>query len=335
VPLHEGREVQTLRRLEHIGGVRKQMEILLSRSSLEPGIFGVMRPVLVWPHGISERLDDAHLEAILVHELCHVRRRDNLAAAMHMLVEAVFWFHPLVWWMGARLVEERECACDEEVVELGSERQVYAEGILKVCKFCVGSPLAFVSGVTGADLKKRIVRIMSEQVARKLGLGRKLLLSVAGLVAVALPFVFGLLHPAQSQAQSQHQSASLKRPAFEVVSIKPDKDAPGSMGGWFSPGTYTERGATVEFLIKEAYGLEDDQLLGAPSWLKSEKYDVQAKVPDDAAKDLQKLTFDQFVAVSNRMVQALLTDRFKLAVHRETRDLPMFALVIAPGTGTS
>ena len=79
-----------------------------------------MHPVLLWPEGLSERLDDAHLEAVIAHELCHVRRRDNLAAAIHMLVEAVFWFHPLVWWLGARLIDERERACDEEVLQRGS-----------------------------------------------------------------------------------------------------------------------------------------------------------------------------------------------------------------------
>src|SRR6266576_923925 len=77
---------------------------------------------------------------MLAHELWHVQRRDNLAAAVHMLVEAVFWFHPLLWWLGARLVEERERACDEEVLEMGKERQVYAESILKICEFCVESP---------------------------------------------------------------------------------------------------------------------------------------------------------------------------------------------------
>ena len=167
-PLHEGREWEALRRVENSGGLRAQIEMLLSRASLEPGIFGVVKPVMVWPQGISAHLDDAHMEAILAHELRHVRRRDNLAAAMHMVVEAIFWFHPLVWWLGARLVEERERACDEEVLELGSERQVYAESILKVCEFCVGSPLACVSGVTGADLKKRIVHIMTKGVVRKL-----------------------------------------------------------------------------------------------------------------------------------------------------------------------
>ena len=133
-PLREGREADALRRLERlgIGGLQPPIEMVTSRTSLEPGVFGIVRPVLVWPEGISQRLEDAHLEAILAHELWHIRRRDNLAAAVHMLAEAVFWFHPAVWWLGARLVEERERACDEEVVELGSDRQVYAESILKI-----------------------------------------------------------------------------------------------------------------------------------------------------------------------------------------------------------
>ena len=63
------------------------------------------------------------MEAMLAHEVAHVRRRDNLTAALHMLVEAMFWFHPLVWWMERRLVEERERACDEEVVEMGGDAE--------------------------------------------------------------------------------------------------------------------------------------------------------------------------------------------------------------------
>jgi len=91
-----------------------------SDPQLEPGVFGIVRPVLYLPPRIADHLDDAQLKAIVAHELCHIRSRDNLTAALHMLVEAVFWFHPLVWWIGARLVDERERACDEEVV---AERQ--------------------------------------------------------------------------------------------------------------------------------------------------------------------------------------------------------------------
>jgi bla regulator protein blaR1 len=97
IPLLEGREVEALRRQERVAGIRRRVEMLLSRATLEPGIFGMTRPILVWPEGISQHLETAHLDAIVAHELRHVRRRDNLAAAFHMMVEAVFWFHPLVW----------------------------------------------------------------------------------------------------------------------------------------------------------------------------------------------------------------------------------------------
>jgi beta-lactamase regulating signal transducer with metallopeptidase domain len=72
------------------------IEVMSSPTRLEPGLFGVFRPVLLLPEGIADRLTSAQLKAILVHELCHVRRRDNLAAAMHMVVQAIFWFHPVV-----------------------------------------------------------------------------------------------------------------------------------------------------------------------------------------------------------------------------------------------
>ena len=116
------------------------IQVVATAARLEPGVVGMFRPVLLLPEGITARLTQAQLQAVLAHELCHVRRRDNLTAAVHMLVEALFWFHPLVWWLGARLVDERERACDEEVLQLGGEPQAYAESILRVCEFYLESP---------------------------------------------------------------------------------------------------------------------------------------------------------------------------------------------------
>src|SRR3977135_4480344 len=103
-------------------------------SAVEPGIFGIFQPILLLPDGIVTHLAAEQLAAILAHELCHWRRKDNLTAALHMLVEALFWLHPLVWWLGGRMIVERERACDEAVIQSGSNRRVYAEGILKVCQ---------------------------------------------------------------------------------------------------------------------------------------------------------------------------------------------------------
>ncbi len=317
VPLTEGRELEALRRLERIAGIRKPVQLFSSKSSLEPGIFGILRPVLLLPAGIAYRLADAQLEAILAHELCHVRRRDNLMAALHMAVETIFWFHPLVWWLGARLVEERERACDEEVLRMGSEPQVYAESILKVCEFYLESPLVCTSGVTGADLKKRIEDIMTHRIAHKLDLARKVLIAVFGMAAVAGPIIFGLMNAPPSRAQEQAKTDPPKE--FEVASIKPS--APGGRGVriQMAPGGRLDvSNVTLKLLIQQAYGVKDFQISGGPGWINSERYDVVAKADRDIGKaeELRPL------------IQKLLADRFQLTIHRDTKELPVYALVV-------
>ncbi len=176
---------------------------LSSPSILEPGVVGVFRPVLLLPDGIGDRLAPAELQAILAHELCHIRRRDNLATLMHMVVEVVFWFHPLVWWLGARLMDERERACDEEVLRMGSEAEAYAEGILKVCELYLQSPLKCVAGVSGASLKKRIEAIMANQPVRNLSLPKKVGLMLAAVLAIAIPVILGITNAPQLRALAQ------------------------------------------------------------------------------------------------------------------------------------
>ena len=118
------------------------MPVKASSQLHEPVVVGILRPVMLMPEGIEQRLTAAQMQAIVAHELCHARHRDNLTAAIHMIVEVLFWFHPLVWWIGARLVEERERACDEAVLASGNEPERYAEGILKVCELYVESRIA-------------------------------------------------------------------------------------------------------------------------------------------------------------------------------------------------
>lgn len=331
VSLTEGREAEALRRLERMAGIPKAIPILLSRASLEPGVFGIVWPALIWPKGISERLDDAQLDAVLAHELSHVRHRDNLAAAVHMAVEAIFWFYPVVWWLGTRLVEERERACDQEVVGSGSERQVYAQSILKTCEFCLESPLSCVAGITGADLKKRMVLIMTERVREKLGFKRKLLLGAAGLMAIALPVVFGLLHATPSLAESQARSAGGKAPVYEVASIKPNKSGDNNTRMGYSPDGFKATESNLQMVIMEAYGVNPHEISGAPDWLNSDRYDIEAKMDSSMADEFRRLNENERRVERQRMLQALLADRFKLMVHREIKELPVYELVVAKG----
>lgn len=292
---------------------------------LEPGVFGIFRPVLLLPDGILSRLAESQRKAILAHELTHIERRDNLLYAFHMAVEAVFWFYPPVWWIGARLIEERERACDEAVVQSGNEAETYAESIVSVCKFCLESPLACAAGVSGSDLKQRIVRIMSGRMADKLRFSRKLLLGAAGFAAIAAPTAIGIFHASQTAVLAQAQDAPAGIPKFEVVSIKPNKSDEMRIMFRFLPDGVNLEGITPQMLLTEAFSVEDDRIIGAPEWARTDRFDIQAKVAPEDAPRLDKLKREDRFA----MLQPLLQDRFNLKFHHETREMPVFVLVVS------
>ncbi|HEV2498957.1 MAG TPA: M56 family metallopeptidase [Terriglobia bacterium] len=286
---------------------------------LEPGVIGFFRPKLLLPTGIKGCLTPEQLHVVLTHELCHVRRRDNLMAAIHMVVEAVFWFHPLVWWLGGRLVEERERACDEAVLESGSEPQVYAESILKICQLCVESPLACAPGVTGADLKRRIEAIMANRIGYRLNRAKKLLLASVGAAAVAGPIFMGVSYaPAvRAQAPTAQPAAAM---TFEVASIKPSR-ADGRGGGLnLYPARIRIVNSSLKFCVETAWNLQDFQVSGAKGWIATDRYDIEAV----AAGPFQKGEY-------RTMLRALLVDRFGLAIHRDTQNKNGFALVVGRG----
>ena len=200
------------------------IEIRTAPTVLEPGVVGLRRPVILLPEGIDSYLTAGQLAAVLAHEVCHVRRRDNLTAAMHMLVEAVFWFHPLVWWIGARLVATREQACDEHVVAETAEPIAYAEGIVSVCRRYVETPHMAVAGVGGADVKARIDAILANRIGLRLTLSKRLVLAAVAVLSLTVPIVTGAIEAAAFAAGQLRNP--LIGPAidpesrFEVVSIK-------------------------------------------------------------------------------------------------------------------
>jgi hypothetical protein len=249
------------------------IRVFIAETPTEPGIVGILRPALLLPKGLQERLTPAQFESVVTHELCHVRRRDNLAAALHMVVETIFWFHPLVWWIERRLVEERERACDEEVIRRGGEREAYAEGILSVCKFYKESALMCVSGVAGADLKRRIEEIMGNRVAHKLSFVRTAVLVLAGVGAVGGPIAIGAVQGAGGQVSSAYTFSFLEYPGSKSTTaagidsvgriVGHYADDAGTHGFLFDNGAY----ATIDYPGAKwtaAYGVNTaGQIVGA------------------------------------------------------------------------
>ena len=299
---------------QHLG-----LTVLTSASMIEPGVFGIWRPVLLVPDGIRDRLTPAQLRALIAHEQCHVKHHDNLTATLHMAIEAVFWFHPLVWWLERRLIEERERACDEYVLQSGSTPRDYAEGILEVCRFAKDPSPVFVAGVTGSDLRQRIESILRNQAARPLGRERAVALLICAAVAVVGPVTAGAV-----QSTTPAQAAAGDRPHFEVASIKrtPEVTGPGADFSAMPGGHLHARNNEVANFIGNAYGRVPHYLIAnMPDWVTADRYDLEAKAADSSATAPQMML----------MLQTLLEDRFKLRWHRETREGPVYVLSVARG----
>ena len=143
--------------------VPRHVAVRVAAGLLEPAVVGIWRPVLLVPAGIEQ-----HCRRTSSRRWWPTRRVTSIAVSTLLpqctcSSRPVFWFHPLVWWVGARLVDERERACDEEVLKRGGEPRAVADGILNVCKRYVNARLACVSGVSGLNLKRRIEAIMTNQ----------------------------------------------------------------------------------------------------------------------------------------------------------------------------
>jgi uncharacterized protein (TIGR03435 family) len=170
---------------------------------------------------------------------------------------------------------------------------------------------------------------MAGRVAHSLWGGGKSAVNLAELLAVCALLVFGLAHATKSSAQSQTQDAAPTSRFYEVASIKPNKSADDRTKLMYSPDGLTGTNVTVQMLVRLAFGIQDNQISGAPTWVNSESYNIEARMGNSAADEMRKMSEEERKVGRQQMLQALLADRFRLTVHRETKDFPVYALVIA------
>jgi uncharacterized protein (TIGR03435 family) len=169
---------------------------------------------------------------------------------------------------------------------------------------------------------------------------RKRILISFGLAVLAALIVFGIPGVTQGRVASQAQDAGTIKFEFESVSIKLNQS--GAAVGTISPvrsmmlnGGILATNATLMDLIRAAYGIEvapgmdDGRVVGAPSWATSERFDVDAKIDRPVADALWKLKQEPRALQSQQMLQALLAERFKLAAHRDSKELPVYELSVA------
>jgi TonB family protein len=188
--ISDGPETVALRRASAWLSLTRRVRLMESSQVCQPGVWRSWRPVVVLPKGLAGKLSAQELEAVMMHELIHVMRLDNLLGTMQMLICCLFWFHPLVWLIDRRLLAEREMVCDQDVIRYLGEPRVYAESLWKVARFGLGWNLAGVSRAAGSNLKRRIELMLDAKNVTKLSVAGRAV--AASAVLALLVFAFAL-----------------------------------------------------------------------------------------------------------------------------------------------
>lgn len=189
--INSGREAVALQRMRSLFNMSRKVRMVITPAVSEPAVWGVWRPVILLPDGITNRLNDAELETVFMHELSHIKRWDNLAGNFQRALCCLFWFYPLIWVIDRRLLAEREQACDDMVMRRGGASEVYVNGIAKVCRYCLGWEVAGLSKVTGSNLKKRVERIISNHAGQRMSSSQAAILAIVSIMALTLSIAAG------------------------------------------------------------------------------------------------------------------------------------------------
>jgi beta-lactamase regulating signal transducer with metallopeptidase domain len=291
---------QALDRLKTRIRVSRPVRLLVSALVHAPVVVGWLRPVVLVPVGALGGLPPEQIEALLLHELAHIRRHDYFVNALQGVMEALLFYHPAVWWISSHIRAEREVCCDDVAVSIHGDAVTYARALAELAS---PRPVDFraVVAAQGGSLADRIARLLGQprpEARTSAGPG---VVAAAILLAITAFAVFG-------------QPAA--RPRFEVASIKPSAGQ-GLRMVRAVPGRLTAD-APVRTLIQSAYGVQEFQISGGPDWTSSERYAIEARPAGNATRA------EMFL-----MLQSLLEDRFQLRIHRETKELPVYALAPA------
>jgi beta-lactamase regulating signal transducer with metallopeptidase domain len=185
-------EAAILHRLRILAGVRRAVTLRHFTDLTAPGLTGIRKPVICIPETLASELEPAEFESVLLHELAHVRRWDNLGSAVVHAIACVFWFYPPTWWIERKIALEAERACDQLVVGWGAPGESYAAGILKVCRLQIAAPLAGVSGI-GSNLSERIEWIMSKRIGQPGGFLGSVAIAILAAAMTVAPFTVGFI----------------------------------------------------------------------------------------------------------------------------------------------
>ena len=336
-------------------GIRRNVDVLLHESLAGPMTCGVLRPAIVLPADAT-RWPEEDLRRAIVHELAHVRRCDWASQILARVVTGVYWFHPIVWVAWRQLSLEAERACDDAVLLSGTDPSVaYADQLVGLARrLSTTSNQPHLAMANRSDLATRVVAVLDD--GQRRGRAGAIWVGVAAAACAMLVITISPLRLVAANVSENTQTpAGQATPAatvqrYDAASIKPcvaeekPTGARGTAGGTnatTSPGRFFVPCVTTEqliYLAYAAYGVRENEHLindnsgnasdatkvrGGPAWVHSlrEKYSIEATAAG---------VTDRYVLMG-AMLRTLLEERFKLKIHRDVEDAPMYSLTVGKG----
>ena len=295
---------QTFQHLKTRIHVSRPVRLLVSALVQVPTVVGWLRPVVLVPVGALAGLSPEHMEALLLHELAHIRRHDYLVNALQSVAEALLFYHPAVWWVSKHIRDERELCCDDVAVSAtGGDALTYASALAELESY--GPAHLHAIAANGGSLTDRIARLLGESLPASRTLsGPGVVVSVVLLVVTACA-MFG-----QSDAALKFEVASVKPSVADARARRIIRVMPG--------GGLIAENFSLQLLIQNAFRLQAFQISGGPGWMQSDGFNIDAKGAGQATQ-----------AQVYRMLRSLLEDRFQLKTHWETKELPVYTLSVA------
>jgi uncharacterized protein (TIGR03435 family) len=348
LPWRHGRSVVDAQS-RHVG-IRRRVEVLLHESVPGPMTCGMFRPVIVLPIDAGTWAEE-DLRRAIVHELEHVRRGDWGSQCVARTLCAFYWFHPLVWAAWRQLALEAERACDDAVLRRAGTvdaATAYADQLVELAQRLSAAPgQPQLAMANRHDLAARVAAVLDTHQRR--GRAGAPWIALASATAAVMVMTMSPLRLVAGQSQAD-KPAAIQR--FDAASVRPcrTEDDPaagrgrGTAGGTnasFSLGRMHVPCVTVQQLIYLAYagsGARPEERLmndapgrasnavkvrGGPAWVHSDRDGYTVEATAEGASERSVLL--------GAMLRTLLEERFRLKIHRESEEAPMYTLSVAKG----
>jgi uncharacterized protein (TIGR03435 family) len=300
--------------------MRRPVQLLVDDCIRGPMTCGVVRPAIVLPVD-ARAWDPEDLRRAVIHELEHIRRGDWLMLCVARVVCSLYWFHPLVWMSWRQLRLEAERACDDAVV-CHARPEAYADQLVTLAERVASSSAQSVLAMASrGDLSARVSALLNDRQPRGRA-GSRWFVAAAVAAVLLLAGIAPLRAVAIQQVSTADEANRTQALKFEAAVLRRNTSGTSGMQVDQQGNRYFMTNGNMRTLILNAYGPRSTELIGAPSWLDTERYDLLATFESSSTRDQVRA-----------MLRAFLADRLKLSAHFEDRDHDVYVLSIARADG--